>query len=84
MGVIRGLTEVGESVPGDISVVGFDDHPLAAMWNPPLTTVRQDFANHGVRAFDLREGLLSDQSSKRCSSALPPLVIRESASARPR
>jgi DNA-binding LacI/PurR family transcriptional regulator len=79
MGVIRGLSEVGKAVPADVSVVGFDDHPLAAMWNPPLTTVRQDFANLGSRAFELLEGLLSDHPSKRFSAALSPLVIRESA-----
>ena len=83
MGVIRGLNEVGRSVPADVSVVGFDDHPLAAMWNPPITTVRQDFANLGSRAFDLLEKLLSDQPAQKLSAALPPLVIRESA-ARPR
>lgn len=79
MGVMRGLFEVGKSVPRDVSVVGFDDHPLAAMWNPPLTTVRQDFADLGARAFDLLERLLSDQPVKKFSAALPPLVIRESA-----
>ena len=79
MGVIRGLREVGKTVPADVSVVGFDDHPLAAMWEPPLTTVRQDFADLGARAFELLEALLSGQSAKRFSAALPPLVIRESA-----
>ena len=79
MGVIRGLREVGKTVPGDVSVVGFDDHPLAAMWEPPLTTVRQDFADLGARAFELLEGLLTEKPIKRFSAALPPLVIRESA-----
>jgi DNA-binding LacI/PurR family transcriptional regulator len=79
MGVIRGLSEVGKSVPADVSVVGFDDHPLAAMWSPPITTVRQDFADLGSRAFDLLEKLLSDQPTQQFSSALPPLVIRDSA-----
>jgi DNA-binding LacI/PurR family transcriptional regulator len=44
MGVIRGLVERGRRVPDDVSVVGFDDHPLAAMWSPLITTVRQNFA----------------------------------------
>ncbi len=79
MGVIRGLREVGKNVPKDVSVVGFDDHPLAAMWEPPLTTVRQDFAGLGARAFGLLEGLLSGRPTRRFSAALPPLVIRESA-----
>lgn len=82
MGVIRGLSEVGKSVPSDVSVVGFDDHPLAAMWNPPLTTVRQDFASLGARGFELLEGLLAGRPMKRFTAALPPLVIRDSA-ARP-
>jgi DNA-binding LacI/PurR family transcriptional regulator len=84
MGVIRGLSEVGKSVPSDVSVVGFDDHPLAAMWNPPLTTVRQDFASLGARGFDLLEGLLSGRPMKRFTAALPPLVIRDSAARPPR
>jgi DNA-binding LacI/PurR family transcriptional regulator len=53
MGVIRGLAERGRRVPGDVSVAGFDDHPLARLWSPPLTTVRQDFARLGQEAFAL-------------------------------
>ena len=34
--------ESGLAVPGDLSVVGFDDVPLAAHVVPPLTTVRHD------------------------------------------
>jgi DNA-binding LacI/PurR family transcriptional regulator len=84
MGVIRGLTERGKAVPGDISVVGFDDHPLAAMWNPPLTTVRQDFASLGVRAFGLLDNLLAGQPVKKFSAELPPVIIRESSAPPPR
>jgi LacI family transcriptional regulator len=39
LGVIAGLSRLGVSVPGDISVVGFDDVPMAAMVAPPLTTI---------------------------------------------
>lgn len=83
MGVIRGLTEEGKRVPADVSVVGFDDHPLAAMWNPPLTTVDQDFAGLGGRAYQLLESLISGKSVRRFSSQRPPLVIRESAAPPP-
>ncbi len=40
LGAIAGLREAGRRVPDDVSVVGFDDIPLAAYFDPPLTTVR--------------------------------------------
>lgn len=79
MGVIKGLSERGKSVPADVSVVGFDDHPLAALWNPPLTTVNQDFAGLGARAYDLLQTLISGRAVRKFSSERPEMVIRESA-----
>ncbi|MFF9810524.1 LacI family DNA-binding transcriptional regulator [Streptomyces coeruleorubidus] len=52
IGVIRALTKAGRRVPDDVSVVGFDDIPVAAYVTPPLTTVRQPFdavAREGLR-----------------------------------
>ncbi|WP_200300986.1 LacI family DNA-binding transcriptional regulator [Streptomyces adelaidensis] len=43
IGLIRALTEAGRRVPEDVSVIGFDDVPVAAYVTPPLTTVRQPF-----------------------------------------
>ena len=43
IGLIRALTEAGRRVPEDVSVVGFDDIPVAGYVTPPLTTVRQPF-----------------------------------------
>ena len=40
LGAIGALREAGRRVPEDVSVVGFDDIPLAAFFDPPLTTVR--------------------------------------------
>ena len=78
MGVIRGLADGGKAVPGDVSVVGFDDHPLSRMWSPPLTTVDQDFAGLGSRAYDLLEAVIAGGKVKKFSSERPPMVIRES------
>ncbi|GAB2881778.1 LacI family DNA-binding transcriptional regulator [Streptomyces deserti] len=53
LGVLHALHEAGRSVPGDISVVGYDDIPEAAHFLPPLTTVRTDFAEIGTRSLRL-------------------------------
>ncbi|MFE7271901.1 LacI family DNA-binding transcriptional regulator [Streptomyces sp. NPDC057623] len=52
IGLIGALTEAGLRVPGDVSVVGFDDIPVSAYVTPALTTVRQPFdavARDGLR-----------------------------------
>jgi DNA-binding LacI/PurR family transcriptional regulator len=41
IGALRGLRRAGAAVPGDVSVVGFDDIEMASWTDPPLTTVRQ-------------------------------------------
>lgn len=53
LGFTRALHERGIDVPGDVSVVGFDDQPEAAYFLPPLTTIRQDFRGMGRYCFDL-------------------------------
>ncbi|MFD9356993.1 LacI family DNA-binding transcriptional regulator [Streptomyces sp. NPDC060031] len=53
LGLLRALHEAGRDIPGDISVVGFDDISEAAYFAPPLTTVRQDFGELGRRALEL-------------------------------
>jgi len=49
-GVIQEATALGMRVPGDVSVVGFDDNPLATQIRPTLTTVRQDVVLKGRAA----------------------------------
>lgn len=53
LGVVRALAERGRSVPGDVSVVGFDDVPESAHYLPPLTTVRQEFSELGRTALQV-------------------------------
>jgi DNA-binding LacI/PurR family transcriptional regulator len=53
LGLLAALHEEGFESPEDISVVGFDDLPEAPYFLPPLTTVRQDFAELGRRGVQL-------------------------------
>lgn len=61
-GVISEVNKHGLRVPEDISVLGFDDLPLASQLNPPLTTIRQDRTDIGKSAFLLLDGLVHNVS----------------------
>jgi len=79
VGVLRAFHEHGLNVPGDVSIVGFDDVPEAAYVSPPLTTVRQDFAEVARRSL----ALLLDQISSGIRPAKrqvvgTTLVVRDS------
>ncbi|ABP53279.1 LacI family DNA-binding transcriptional regulator [Salinispora tropica] len=50
LGAIRAARQRGLTVPRDISVVGYDDSPLMAFTDPPLTTVRQPVAAMAIAA----------------------------------
>jgi DNA-binding LacI/PurR family transcriptional regulator len=52
-GVIRALADHGTEVPGQVSVVGYDDIPAAAFLFPRLTTIRQDFEAAAIRGIEL-------------------------------
>ncbi|MDR5699472.1 LacI family DNA-binding transcriptional regulator [Agromyces aerolatus] len=75
MGVCRALIEHGVSVPGDISVVGFDDLPEAGYYSPPLTTVRQNLSALGERAADLALSLRSGNGGNQEGLIVPELVV---------
>jgi len=52
-GAIDAISEAGLAIPGDISVVGYDDTWYASITNPPLTTVRMNVDQLGRRAAEL-------------------------------
>jgi len=85
LGLLRALHENGIAVPGDVSVVGFDDVDEAADYWPPLTTVRQDFESVGELCFSL----LLDQIQRPGSQAagmhrVPVQLVVRSSTAPPR
>ena len=89
-GVVRALQEAGRRVPDDISIVGFDDHPLAEFCTPPLTTMAQDFNQLGrtavLRLVEQLEETVSQELSlaiaareaRTVTEAAPRLVVRAS------
>jgi DNA-binding LacI/PurR family transcriptional regulator len=80
LGVIRALSERGIRVPGDVSVIGFDDVPEAGFYLPPLTTVRQDFGVLGRQALSTLIDRMSDAiPAGRRVRVAPELIVRASA-----
>ena len=80
IGAMRALVDGGRRVPGDVSVVGFDDLPRAASVNPPLTTIQQNMQEAGEGLVETIVGLIKgdDVSSVRLQ---PKLIVRQSCGA---
>ena len=77
LGAIRALLRAGLSVPGDVSVVGYDDVTFARYSRPALTTIRQDTALAGRLL--LSKLLNAEPGGELRSERLPTdLVVRES------
>jgi LacI family transcriptional regulator, galactose operon repressor len=83
-GAIRELTARGLSVPRDVSVVGFDDVPLAEMTSPALTTVRQPLQAMGDTAVSvLLSRIAGTGSDKPGRHVLPTSLVVRDSTARP-
>ncbi|GAA3776371.1 LacI family DNA-binding transcriptional regulator [Microbacterium kribbense] len=79
LGFMHAAREHGKRVPADISVVGFDDTPESAHYAPPLTTLRQDFAESGRRAVDrVLARLAAPEKAGAPAPLVPQLVVRAS------
>jgi DNA-binding LacI/PurR family transcriptional regulator len=80
IGAINAIKQAGLRVPQDIAVVGYDDIPVASVFTPSLTTVRQPVEKMGNEAFvmalEAMQGRLSEQKKLVFE---PELIIRESA-----
>lgn len=82
LGMLRGLTDAGVAVPGDIALVGYDDVAFASMLSPSLTSVRQPKYELGAIAADLfLEEALGSGHRHRLVRFEPELVVRASSGA---
>lgn len=86
LGAIAALRAAGLRIPEDVSVIGFDDIPVASVFDPPLTTLRQPMRAVGELAAQLvtdhqgagrRRGRLARRHVLRA-----PLVVRKSVATR--
>jgi len=85
IGAIRAFQEHGLRVPQDISVMGFDDIPGAALQTPSLTTIRQPLNRMGeVAAQSLLERIEGRKEYPAEIAIEPELVVRESTGKAPR
>jgi DNA-binding LacI/PurR family transcriptional regulator len=80
IGAIRALKDAGLAVPGDVSVVGFDDILSAAYSTPSLTTVRQPLTEMGKRGAQVLLERIANREQEYASEIVmePELVVRES------
>jgi len=84
IGAMRGLRKAGLRIPADVSVVGFDDIPIAAHVDPPLTTVRLPAGGLGETAGRLLVDRIAERPVPARTLLPTQLIVRESTAGPPR
>ncbi|MGO1507304.1 MAG: LacI family DNA-binding transcriptional regulator [Microbacteriaceae bacterium] len=82
IGLMHGFRDAGIDVPSEVSVVGFDDIPVAAHVWPPLTTVHQDFPVLGARAVQMLLAEIRGEQMPEFGPIEPQLRLRSSSASR--
>jgi LacI family transcriptional regulator len=75
LGALEAARAAARRVPTDLSIVGFDDIPFAALANPPLTTVGQPIRELGERAADLLLRVIEDGVTRTVEANAQPNVL---------
>ena len=79
LGALRAARDLGLRVPGQLSVIGLDDMPLASYFDPPLTTMRQDMFAIGRTAAQLLVQAVEQPQARQQQLRQPAeLIIRQS------
>ena len=79
MALISTFEQAGIRVPGDISIIGYDNIELAPYFSPPLTTVHQPKRRLGKTAVEILMERMKDKNhARRVFEMAPELVIRKS------
>jgi LacI family transcriptional regulator len=79
LGALQVLKELGLRCPSDLALIGFDDHPWAAVADPPLTVVRQPSRALGQVAAQLLSALMAGNTLDQKAYTLKcELIVRQS------
>ena len=78
LGLLSALAQRGIKIPQQVSVIGFDDIPEAAYFEPPLTTMSPNFAELGRAAMGIMLGTLNETALAESPGLVPDLVVRKS------
>ena len=78
VGALQAAQNAQISVPGSLSLIGFDDLPIATMVHPPLSTIRHPRREVATAAFNLLWRVLQDEKPASCPTLHPHLIIRNS------
>lgn len=79
MGAIETIFSRGLQIPSQVALIGYDDVPLAAVFNPPLTVVQQPAYEVGQKAAELLLRRLARPDAEAAAICLKPkLIIRSS------
>jgi LacI family transcriptional regulator len=78
IGALHTARKMGLDVPGEISIVGFDDLPMAEYTTPALTTVRMPMAQMAAAGVEAAVDKSQDRQAITLRILKPAIVIRES------
>ena len=78
IGALHAACRMGLDVPGEVSIVGFDDLPMAEYTTPSLTTVRMPIAEMAVAGVQAAVGEGEDREAAALQILTPTIVVRGS------
>ena len=84
VGALKACAEMGRSVPADISLVSFDDHPFFAHLSPGITAMAQPIEEMGAAAVEMLFELMAGREPERKAMIIAPRLVERGSCAAPR
>ncbi len=83
MGTLRACAEMRRAVPGDVSVISFDDHPFFAHLTPSVTAIAQPIEEIGAAAVEMLFELMAGREPRSSAVVIPPRLVERGSCAAP-